>query len=75
MDIDDAFDSGDEKEMNTILGDEKNYFKILDDTPEYEFNFKYLFDDDDNTDFDFYDRAGDFSDAYESKKVSIIWGE
>ena len=52
MDIDDAFDSGDEKEMNTILGDEKNYFKILDDTPEYEFNFKYLFDGDDNTDFD-----------------------
>ena len=57
MDIDDAFDPSDEREMDRILGDQENYFKILDDTPEYEFNLKYLFDGDDTTDFDFFDRA------------------
>jgi hypothetical protein len=64
MDIDDAFDPDEEEEMDRILGDEINYFKILDDKPKYELNIKYLFDKNDSAS-DFLDKDGDFSDAYE----------
>ena len=67
MDIDDAYNLTEVEEMDRILGKDKNYYKILDETPKYDLDLVTLFDNNDDETFSeiFNDEYEDFSEAFE----------